>query len=422
MERKKKMSTLIIITRYFFLVFIFSLLIYSCSEKNLNSSGAQTKEYYFSKVFGEYDAEMGYSIHSTNDNGYIISGATSSYWATDSLPARILEPAHGVTDAIIAKVDRNGDYEWVKTYGGENYESAFNAKQTEDGGFIFMGYTASYGLGLYDFWLVKLDQNGSILWQKTYGDANSNIGLYGDICSDNGFVLVGSTVPEGRNDRDIWLIKTDLNGDIEWSQTYGDSSIQSGSYLKQTQDDGFIILGSSLKTETQTDINIIKVDEKGIVQWQKQIVYAGNDVPYAIKEDDNGYVVAATTTSLGAGDKDIFLIKLDQSGTIIWERTYGGAELEYGFDVFPGDDGYVVVGSTSSFGTMFYDIWILKVDFNGEEIWNQIFSGENIDIGRAIIGHKSGGYTVLAQTSSYGAGEYDFWILKLNENGIVPEN
>jgi len=129
--------------------------------------------HYFSKVFGEFDAEMGYSIHETQDGGFIISGATSSYWATDSLP-KIAMPTHGVTNAIVVKIDSIGEQEWIKTFGGELFESAFNAKETSDGGYFFAGYTNSFGKGLYDFWLVKLDEGGQKTWEKTYGTAKAN--------------------------------------------------------------------------------------------------------------------------------------------------------------------------------------------------------------------------------------------------------
>ena len=101
---------------YFYLLLVL-ILPWSCGD--LGDNQEDEKSIFFSKVFGEYDAEMGYSIQSTNDGGYIIAGATSSYWATDSLPRRIVLPAHGVTDAIIAKIDKYGDPEWIKAYGGE---------------------------------------------------------------------------------------------------------------------------------------------------------------------------------------------------------------------------------------------------------------------------------------------------------------
>ena len=400
----------------FYLILILFL---SCSDqKNENN---EDKDVYFSKVFGEYDAEMGYSIHPTSDGGYIISGATSSYWATDSLPRRVALPAHGVTDAIIAKIDRYGDPEWIKTYGGEQYESAFNAKQTNDGGYFFTGYNSSTGAGLYDFWLVKLNNQGTIAWQKTYGTANADIGFYGDITSDNGFILTGYTVPENRMDKDIWLIKTDGEGNELWSHTFGDNLSQSGTFLQETDDSGFIVIGETTGSSTQTDIILLKTDHNGIEEWRRVISEPGSDVPYAIKQTNNGYIMVATTTSMGAGNKDILLISFDLDGNIMWQKTYGGPALEYGFDVILDDDGYVLTGSTSSYGTMFYDMWIIKVDLGGEIIWDEIYSGNNIDIGRAIINNQSGGFTVLGQTSSYGAGEFDFWVLKMDNNGIVPD-
>ena len=400
-------------------IYICLIMVCSCSSTETEDEWTESQEIFFSKVFGEYDAEMGYSIRSTDDGGYIIAGATSSYWATDSLP-KVLLSFHGVTDAIIAKIDRYGNQEWIKTYGGDRYESAFNAKQTSDGGYFFMGYTNSMGEGLYDFWLVKLDASGSVLWQKTYGTYQSDIGFYGDITSDGGFILTGHTYLEERTDKDIWLIKTDEEGSVLWSKTYGDSMSQSAIFLQETGDGGFILLGKTTGGSSQSDILLIKTDMLGAQDWQKQIAYSGNDVPYAVKETIDGYIVISTTTSMGQGEKDILLSKFDYSGNLVWEKTYGGGALEYGFDVKVDSDGYVLVGSTSSYGTMFYDMWILKVDQSGEIIWEQIYSGTNIDIGRSIIANGSGGYVVLAQTSSYGAGEYDFWVLKIDENGVIP--
>lgn len=402
--------------RYLILIIIF---IASCSDQENVKNEEGEKDIFFSKVYGEYDAEMGYSINSTLDGGYIISGATSSYWATDSLP-RIVLPAHGVTDAIIAKIDEYGDLEWLHTYGGDQYESAFNARETNDGGYFFAGFNSSSGAGLHDFWLVKLDDQGSITWQKTYGTQNSEIGYYGDVTTDNGFVLVGSRIPEGRIDKDIWLVKTDAQGNELWSHTFGDSMSQTATFLQETDDQGFIMIGETIGVSSQTDIILIKTNNVGTEEWRKVIAEPGSDVPYAIKQTNNGYIMIGTTTSIGAGNKDIYLVNFDLDGNIVWQKTYGGSELEYGFDVIVETDGYVLTGSTSSYGTMFYDMWILKVDLSGEMIWNEIYSGNNIDIGRSILKNESGGYTVLAQTSSYGAGEFDIWVLKINENGIVP--
>ena len=378
--------------------------------------------HYFSKVFGEYDAEMGYSVQPTDDNGFIISGATSSYWATYSLP-RIAGTLHGVTDAIIAKVDSIGDPEWIRTYGGVLFESAFNARQTSDGGYFFAGYTNSIGKGMYDFWLVKLGPSGEKEWERTYGTPKADVGLYGDITPDGGYILTGYTILKDRTDKDIWLVRTSSNGDTLWSATYGDSMSQSANYLQVTSDGGFILAGETRGSTTNNDIIIVKTDPEGIEEWRRYIVESNDDRVYSIKQTDDGYILIGTTTSLGMGDKDIWVIKLDNSGNIEWQKTYGGEALEYGFDVVALDDGYVFTGSTSSYGTMFYDLWIIRTGLDGEIAWDQIYGGTMIDIGRAIIQNGSdGGFTIIGQTSSYGAGEYDFWLLKTNENGIVPQD
>ena len=175
-------------------------ILWSCEDHQ--KPAEKKSDYYFSKVFGAYDAEMGYSIQHTSDNGYIISGATSSYWATDSLP-RIFKTQHGVTDAIIAKLDSMGEAEWIYTYGGELFESAFNIQETNDGQYFFAGYTNSTGAGLYDIWIVKLDNNGTQIWEKTIGGQNSDLGLHSDLTADGGYIITGYTIPDGQTDKDF---------------------------------------------------------------------------------------------------------------------------------------------------------------------------------------------------------------------------
>lgn len=399
-----------------FLLLIISISLFSCEENK--KSDTQKPVHYFSKVFGEYDAEMGYSIHETVDGGYIISGATSSYWSTDSLPKLTLAQ-HGVTDAIVAKLDSLGNQEWVKTFGGEMFESAFNAKQTKDGGYFFAGYTNSFGSGLYDFWLVKLTEEGLIDWGNTYGTANADVGLYGEEVED-GYLLTGYTILPNKSDKDVWLLKTNADGDSLWSKTYGNNNQQSANYLQVVSDGGYILLGESRGDSTNNDIYIVKTDSDGTLEWEKFIIAPNDDLAYAIKETSDGFIIIGTTTSYGAGNKDIWIHKLDLNGNIMWQNTYGGEALEYGFDIVPVDDGYVFTGSTSSHGTLFYDLWVVKIDEFGTIIWDEIFGGTMIDIGRALILNESGGFTILGQTSSYGSGEYDFWVIKTNEFAQVP--
>ena len=147
------------------------------------------------------------------------------------------------------------------------FESAFNAKETSDGGYFFAGYTNSFGKGLYDFWLVKLDEGGQQTWEKTYGTAKANVGLYGDVTSDGGYVLTGYTIPTEKTDKDVWLLKTNSNGDSLWSVTFDDSMHQSTNFLQETSDGGFILVGETRGQNTNIDILIIKTDDDGNMIW-----------------------------------------------------------------------------------------------------------------------------------------------------------
>ena len=273
---------------------------------------------------------------------------------------------------------------------------------------------------MYDFWLVKLDAFGNMEWEKTYGTAKADVGLFGEITSDGGYILTGYTILPNKTDKDFWLLKTNADGDSLWSSTFGNDANQSANRVIELSNGGFVIIGETRGDSTNNDILIIKTDENGQEIWTKNIVESNDDLVFSIKETPDGFIAVGTTTSLGAGNKDIWLHKLDASGNVEWQNTFGGDALEYGFDVVPVSDGYVFTGSTSSYGTEFYDLWILKVDLTGVLVWDQLYGSTMIDIGKSIIQNESGGFTILGQTSSYGSGEYDFWIIKTDENGLIP--
>jgi hypothetical protein len=224
----------------------------------------------------------------------------------------------GTEDIFLIKTDANGNIQWAKTYGGTSWDWAHSVQQTSDGGYIAAGGTRSFGAGTEDIFLIKTDANGNIQWAKTYG------GWYGEWAysvqqtSDGGYIVVGGTRSFGAGSWDIFLIKTDANGNIQWAKTYGGTNDDWAYSVQQTSDGGYIVVGGTRSFGAGTeDIFLIKTDANGNIQWAKTYGGTNDDWAYSVQQtSDGGYIVAGRTNSFGVGWDDIFLIKTDANGDI----------------------------------------------------------------------------------------------------------
>jgi hypothetical protein len=207
---------------------------------------------------------------------------------------------------------------FAKTYGGTNNDEASSVQQTSDGGYIVAGYTQSFGAGSWDIFLIKTDANGDVQWAKTYGGTSSDFASSVQQTSDGGYIVAGTTWSFGVGDYDIFLIKTDANGNVQWAKAYGGTNEDRAFSVQQTSDGGYIVAGYTNSFGAGShDIFLIKTDAYGNVEWAK--TYGGTDGDYASsvqQTSDGGYIVAGGTYSFGAGWVDIFLIKTDANGDI----------------------------------------------------------------------------------------------------------
>ncbi|KQC14476.1 MAG: hypothetical protein APR63_05615 [Desulfuromonas sp. SDB] len=352
-------------------------------------------------TYGGTGSEHAHSIQQTDDGGFIITGYTSSFGAGDA-------------DIYLIKTDSAGDTLWTKTYGGSSTEWGYSVGQTTDGGYIITGTTDSYGAGANDLYLIKTDGFGDTVWTRTYGGSDIDKGFFVQQTDDGGYVICGSTQSYGAGYEDVYIIKTDSLGDTLWSKTYGGNNIDYGQCIEQTDDGGFIIVGGSYyQFGSNFDVYLIKTDSAGDSTWTCNYGYIGSEQgQFVMQTDDQGYIITGLTNSYGVGNYDVYLLKTDSLGNIEWINTFGGVETDYGNSVQQTDDGgFIIAGQTSSFGAGSTDAFIIKTNSGGDSVWTKLMGGTNFDRGYSVRQTDDGGFIIAGSTSSYGAGNVDVYLI-----------
>ena len=308
----------------------------------------------FERVYGGTNNDYGHSVQLTQDGGYIMVGETESFGVGDY-------------DVYVIKTNANGDTIWTKTYGGAGYDCGQSVQQTEDGGYIIIGFTDSFGSGLFDFYLIKTDADGNTTWTKTYGTTDFDCGYSVQQTQDGGYIVVGVT-HSGNTHWDVYLIKTDTDGNAIWAKTYSGTDDDWAYSVQQTQDSGYVIAGFTGSSGAGWfDVYLIKTDPDGVISWTKTYGGAQDDVGRSVQQtQDGGYIVAGWTLSFGTGAADVYLIKTDDDGIISWTKTYGGIQSDEGHSVRQTqDNGYIIGGGTESFGAAGANVYLIKTDTSG---------------------------------------------------------
>ncbi len=202
--------------------------------------------------------------------------------------------------------------EWTKTFGGTNDDWADSVQQTSDGGYIVAGLTKSFSAGKSDAYLVKTDCDGNRLWQKTFGGNNDDCAYAVQQTSDGGYIIAGETTSFGAGLSDAYLVKTDSEDNLLWQKTFGGKDSDRAYFVQQTFDKGYVIAGMTDSFGAgKTDTYIIKTDSEGNLQWQKALGGVNNDWAHAVQQtSDGGYIIAGLTRSFGAGNYDVYLVKI----------------------------------------------------------------------------------------------------------------
>ncbi|MDP7109456.1 MAG: hypothetical protein QF912_00525 [Dehalococcoidales bacterium] len=359
------------------------------------------------KNFGGAGYDVALSVQQTADGGYIIAGRTESFGA-------------GNNDAYLVKIDGEGNEEWYRTFGGEAYDAAYAVQQTADGGYIIAGRTESFGAGGWDAYLVKIDGEGNEEWYQTFGGEGRDAAWTVQQTTDGGYIITGFTMSFGAGSSDVYLVKTDGEGNEEWYQTFGDEAYDAAYAGQQTADGGYIIAGVTTSFGAgNSDVYLVKTDGEGNEEWYRTFGGEANDIAYAVQQTaDGGYIIAGDTESFGAGDWDVYLVKTDGEGNEEWYRTFGGEETDEARSVQQtADGGYIIAGLTTSYGAGNYDVYLVKTDEEGNEEWFRTFGGEENDQAYAVQQTADGGYVIAGLTMAYGSKGWDAYLVKTDEKG-----
>lgn len=315
-------------------------------------------------------------------------------------------------EVYLIKTNASGDTLWTRTLGGGGNHFGYSVQETSDGGYIIAGETNVSD----DVYLVKTNASGDTLWTRTYGGGNSAEGHSVQETSDGGYIIAGDVSDE------VYLIKTNASGDTLWTQTYGGGNPEEGHSVQQTTDGGFIITGLTCSFGAGgCDVYLIKTDSLGDTLWTKTYGGTSFDGGTSVQQtSDGGFIITGTTFSFGAGDLDVYLIKTNFSGDTLWTRTYGGASDDWGSSVQQtSDGGYSIAGWTLSFGAGVYDVYLIKTDSIGDTLWTRTYGGTSFDRGYSVQQTMDGGFIITGRTFSFGAGLLDVYLIKTDGNGLV---
>ncbi len=366
----------------------------------------------FEKTYGTVETEEPNAVIQTQDQGYLVAGYS-----------RIGDG--GSMHIYLVKTDELGDTAWTKTFGSTWSQWANNILETGDGYLLAGGAVISTGPARSAIYLVKIDNQGDTLWTKKIGGDEAEYVEDIKPTFDGGYIICGYA------DEDYYacyyLAKTTANGELSWSKNYGctarvDLRAQS---VQQTADSGYIMAGYG-DDYTYGDgtgyMYLVKTDSTGDTLWTKRYNWASYEIAFSVQElPEGGYIIGGYTSSFGAGASDFLLMKTDEQGDSLWMKTYGGTADERAFTIqTTADGGYALSGYTDTYGAGFFDFYLVKTDGDGDTLWTRTYGGTNQEMADDMELTDDGGFVLTGYTHSFGAGSRpDIYLVKTDANGLI---
>lgn len=378
-------------------------LFWSCSDDD-NSTNPDNQEETWQKIFGgnyDYAAE---SVVQTNDGGYAIAGFTGDY------------PEY---DFLLMKVNSKGDKLWQKTFNNIYEDRAYSMQQTSDGGFILTGSTG-FSEGEFDhpgnIWLVKTNSEGIKSWEKKFCEDTEYESSRSVIeTSDGGFLITGFY-----NDG-LWIIKTNSSGSLSWEKKYPNENETSGYAIIESSNGSYVITGYVTDSNYNQDVLIISLDNNGNEQLYKTYDFSDGDHGNSLVETTDGGYIITGNLEITDENSDLLVFKIDSNGNKIWENTYGGNASDTGETICHSDNGnFIIVGYTRSYGQGSGDVWLIKLDENGNKIWDKTYGGAEDEWGNSVVQSNDGGYIISGGAESNDNGDwYDIFLIKTDSDGDI---
>ena len=358
------------------------------------------------KAYGGDDRDRAFDVIALKDGGAMVAGLSRSY-------------GKGRSDMLIVKLDKTGKIIWRSSYGGKKKDYAKAITRTSDGNFIAVGSSESFSEGGdLDVYVVKFDTEGKRAWQKNFGGKEKDEAKAVVAVNNGGVLVAGYTESYGKGRRDVYILYIDKNGKEIWSKAIGGESDDDAYAITLTADGGFVVAGGTESYGAgRSDFYMLKFDGKGKFLWDKIYGEDNEDVIHAITPTpEGGFVVAGKTGSFGSKHSDIDIIKYDKKGNQVWHRIYGFKSKEWANSITRiSGGGYLVAGTTKSFGFGKFDFYLLELDSEGHSVWANVYGGENKDVAHGVARMSDGKVLVVGETESFGKGGYDFFMLKLEK-------
>ena len=426
-------------TKYIVLLLVFIGCSIDSVEKNDPMIEQQPQflgEVEWAKNYGGSGAETAQAIIATLDGGYAILGYSNS------MDGDLVGKTTDVNDYWLLKLDAGGNMEWNKTYGGSKDDRGQSLAQTDDGGYILTGYAmsddgdGSNNEGFHDNWILKLDGSGNLEWEKSFGFSGHDHSYDIIQTQDGGYFFIGflditAARADGYTEKgnsltrhgvgEFWGTKINAQGTIQWRRYFGGTNNDRAHAVVQANDGGFVMAGFSESddfdisdTKGSYDFWVVKISSTGNLVWERSYGGSGIEIAYDIaKTRDNSYVITGNTFSTDTdittnhGESDVWLIKIDDSGNLLWEKTYGGSQFDAAQAVYPGSDGgYLVVGNSKSSDVDVAlnrgenDLWLFKTNISGEMVWQQSYGGVDLDYGFDVIENPDKSVLVVGESAS----------------------
>lgn len=384
------------------------------------------------------------TVQYTTDGGFILVGTSNSNNGDVS-------GNKGGRDIWVVKVNSSGTLQWQKSLGGSQDDRGYSVRQTSDGGYIIAGTTRSNdgdvtGYKAWeDYWVIKLDSSGSVQWQKTYGGSKDDEARSIIQTTDGGYIVAGYSnstdgdITGNKGGFDHWILKLDNAGAIQWQKSFGGNQDDRAYTIQQTADGGYIFGGSARSNDGDVtgykdweDYWVVKINSSGTLQWQKTLGGTKDDIARSILQtDDGGYIVAGYSNSTDGdvtgnkGGFDHWVAKLSNTGTLVWQKNFGGSEDDRGYSLEKASDGNIILagnarsndGNVTGFHN-WEDYWIIKFNNSGELLWQKTLGGSRDDSAHSIA-QTPDGYIVSGYTDSTDGdiatnhGNFDLWVVKL---------